>query len=160
MVFTGTFEHTIDAKNRLAIPSEIRASLRDSGDPSRPERVHLYVTLGEGNALCLYTEQGFEQRAIELDNSELEADQLLAYERIFFSLARRVEVDKQGRIRLPESILKMTDLSPEVVLIGVKDHIEIRDRQTWQTHVQQLLSASPQILMNPRRAMKRMSTAS
>ncbi len=155
MVFTGTYEHTIDAKNRLAIPSDIRAMLHDRGDSSGQKASYLYVTLGEGNALCLYTEQGFELRAVELDRSELESDQLLAYERVFFSLAKRVEIDKQGRIRLPESLLKMTNFSSEVVLIGVKDHLEIHDRQTWQDHIKQILTAQPQILMNPRRAMKR-----
>ena len=113
--------------------------------------------LGEGQALCLYTESGFEQRAAELDHSELEPDQLLAYERLMFSLARRVEVDKQGRIRLPENLLKMAKLGSEIVLIGVKDHLEIRDRETWQTHVQQMLMSQPQILMNPRRAMHRIT---
>ena len=159
MVFTGTYEHTIDAKNRLAIPSDIRALLQD-GPGSANESVYLYVTLGEGNALCLYTQRGFEKRAEELDGSELDSDRLLAYERIFFSLARRVEVDKQGRIRLPESLLKMTHLDTDIVLIGVKDHLEVHDRQSWHSHIQQMLSAQPQILMNPRRAMKRTVQAS
>lgn len=153
MVFTGTYEHSIDAKNRLAIPADVRSLLQKGTDGSVP--VHLFATLGEGQALCLYTEDGFEQRAAELDHSELEPDQLLAYERLMFSLARRVELDKQGRVRLPENLLKMAKLGSDVVLIGVKDHLEIRDRQAWQSHVQQMLQLQPQILMNPRRAMGR-----
>lgn len=165
MVFTGTYDHAIDAKNRLAIPSEIRAQLqreaavRRSGDgeggdnDARP--VALYVTLGERGALCLYTEQGFEQRAAELDRSELDADQLLAYERVLFSLAQRVEMDSAGRIRLPEQLLKRTGLAGEVVLLGVKDHMEIRDRAAWHDYVESLLQSQPQMLMNPRKAMKK-----
>ncbi len=153
LVFTGTYEHSIDAKNRLAIPSEVRALLQK--DQDGPESIHLFVTLGEGQALCLYTEKGFEHRASDLDHSELEPDQLLTYERLMFSLARRVEIDKQGRVRLPENLLKMASLNLDVVLIGVKDHLEVRDRQAWQTHVQQMLKLQPQILMNPRRAMGR-----
>ena len=106
--------------------------------------------LGEGQALCLYTETGFEQRAAELDHSELDPDQLLAYERLLFSLAKRVEIDKQGRVRLPENLLKMAELGSDVVLIGVKDHLEIRCREAWYTHVQQMLELQPQIMMNPR----------
>jgi len=123
--------------------------------PGQSESVHLFVTLGEGQALCLYTEERFEQRAAELDHSELDSDQLLGYERLMFSLAKRVEMDKQGRVRLPENLLKMAKLDPDVVLIGVKDHLEIRNRQAWYTHVQQMLELQPQILMNPRRAMGR-----
>ena len=151
MVFTGTYEHSIDVKNRLAIPSDVRNLLQRNLDES--ESIYLFVTLGEGQALCLYTETGFEHRAAELDHSELDPDQLLAYERLMFSLARRVEIDKQGRVRLPENLIKMANLNTDVVLIGVKDHLEIRDRQTWHTHVKQMLEMQPQILMNPRRAM-------
>lgn len=151
MVFTGTYEHSIDTKNRLAVPSDIRALL--GGSSNNTKSIFLYVTLGEGQALCLYTEEGFEQRANELDHSSLDPDQLLAYERMMFSLSRRVEIDKQGRVRLPENLLAMAKLGSDVVLIGVKDHLEIRDRQSWQSHVQQMLEVQPQILMNPRRAM-------
>ena len=153
MVFTGTYEHSIDTKNRLAIPSDVRALLQKESGRSKP--ITLFVTLGEGHALCLYTEAGFEQRASELDHSSLDTDQLLAYERLMFSLAKRVDVDKQGRIRLPDNLLKMSGVGSDVVLIGVKDHLEIRDRQAWQTHVQQMLELQPQVLMNLRRAMGR-----
>lgn len=156
MVFTGTYEHSIDAKNRLAIPSDLRAQILEEERGRQTDKPPcLYVTLGEGQALCLYTQGRFEQRAAELDNSQLEAEQLLAYERLMFSLARRVELDQQGRVRLPENLLAMTGLKSDVVLIGVKDHLEIRDRQTWQAHVRQILADQPQILMNPRRAMRK-----
>lgn len=154
MVFTGTYEHTIDTKNRLAIPSDIRSGLPSAADAKADGRLFWYVTLGEGQSLALYTESGFEQRAAELDDSQLDADQLLAYERMLFSLTRRVEMDRQGRVRLPENLLKMAGLETDVVLIGVKDHLEIRGRQAWLDHVQQMLSIQPQILMNPRRAMR------
>lgn len=157
MVFTGTYEHSIDAKNRLAIPSDVRALLQSRID--RDQSTYLYVTLGEGQALCLYTEEGFEQRAEELDHSELDPDQLLTYERLMFSLARRVELDKQGRVRLPDNLLTKAGLGSDVVLLGVKDHLEVRDRVVWQEHVQQMLELQPQILMNPRRAMGRTGSA-
>ncbi len=155
MIFTGTYEHSIDAKNRLAIPAELRDQLHSPDPGTSLETVLLYATLGEGQVLCLYPQDAFERRAAELDRSELDADQLLEYERLLFSLTRRVEVDKQGRVRLPEQLLKRTGLGSDVVLIGVKDHIEIHDRQRWQDRVERLLAEQPQILMNPRRAMRR-----
>lgn len=154
MVFTGTYEHAIDSKNRLAIPSEIRAQVQRQAGTGEGEPVHLYVTLTEGQALALYPEDAFEQRARELDESTLDADELLNYERLFFSLARRVEIDKQGRVRLPEQLLKRTGLHSEVVLLGVKDHLEVRDRDAWLDYVQQMLADKPELLMNPRRAMR------
>lgn len=156
MVFTGTYEHSVDAKNRLAIPADVRLLLQKEAEQTgRSGSISVYLTLGEGQALCLYTERGFEQRAQELDRSELGAEELLEYERVLFSLASRVELDGQGRVRLPDNLLKMSGLPSEVVLIGVKDHLEIRDRAAWQKHVQDLLQRQPGILMNPRRAMRR-----
>ena len=153
MVFTGTYEHSIDAKKRLAIPADIRQLVQEeTGRADRP--VGFYVTLGDDKALCLYTEPGFEKRAAELDGSELNAEELLAYERLLFSLSKRVELDKQGRVLLPENLVAMAGLGSEVVLIGVKDHLEIRDRAAWYDHVQKSLAERPQMLMNPRRAMR------
>jgi MraZ protein len=152
LVFTGTYEHAIDAKQRLAIPADIRAQIGGGRDHAEP--VHLYVTLGDAGALCLWTEQGFEQRAAELDHSERDVEEILPYESVFFSLARRVELDRQGRIRLPENLLQRAGLDKDVVLIGVKDHMEIRDRQGWYEFVEQALRDRPG-LRNPRLAMRR-----
>ncbi|MEX0654084.1 MAG: hypothetical protein WD534_13545 [Phycisphaeraceae bacterium] len=154
MVFTGTYEHAIDKKNRLAIPADIRGQIQRAVGAAEGDTVYLYVTLGDDQALSLYTEDGFEQRARELDDSELNAGDLLAYERLLFSLARRVELDRQGRVRLPDNLLKQAGLGSEVVLLGVKDHLEVRDRESWNEYVQQMLKSQPQVLMNPRRAMR------
>ncbi len=146
MLFVGTFEHAIDAKHRLAIPAEIRERL----DPERDGR-GFYASIAEGPTLCLYTQRSFEKRAEQLDASPLPADQVLEYEQVFYSLARPVDLDKQGRIRLPDSLLKMAGLGRDVVLIGVKDHLEIHDREQWTNHMTQTLAQRPELLMNPRR---------
>lgn len=157
MVFTGTYEHTIDAKNRLAIPADIRSQIlgeaggggKESGGP-----VFVYVTLGEDQSLNLYTEARFEQRSAELDRSELPAEKLLEYEQVMYSLTARVEIDQQGRVRLPEHLLERSELKTEVTLIGVKDHLQIRDRTQWKEHLTKVLAEKRGLLMNPRRAMK------
>lgn len=115
----------------------------------------MYVTLGKDGTLCLYTEKGYEQRADELDHSEMDADELLEYERVFYALSRSVELDKHGRVTLPSDLLARTGLGSEVVLIGVKDHLEVRDRKAWYEHLENKLKDQPDILMNPRLAMRR-----
>lgn len=154
MVFTGTYDHTIDAKSRLAIPSEIRSQIQREAGTGEGDTVYLYVTLGEGKSLSVYTEKGFEKRAEDLDNSQMDPDRLLEYERLFFSVAQRVELDKQGRIRVPEQLLRRTGLGSEVVLLGVKDHIEVRDRATWYAYLEPKLQQEGDALANPRRAMR------
>ena len=148
MLFVGTYEHTIDAKQRLAIPAEIRQQLESGGHRA------LYCVLVEGPTLAFYTEQGFEKRSEELDRSEWSADQLLEYEQMFYSNAARVELDAQGRVRVPERLLEMAGLRKDAVLIGVKDHMEVHDSESWNRRTKELLKKKPELLMNPRRAMK------
>lgn len=155
MVFTGTYEHTIDAKNRLAIPAEIRQQLRRASNAAKDDPIYLYVTAGEGESLCLYTEKEFERRAEQLDQSDRNPDEILAYETLFYSISRRVELDKNGRVRLPENMLAFATISNEVVLLGVKDHLQIRNRKTWQDYLDQALANDGRLLVNPRRVLKR-----
>ena len=160
MVFHGTHELVIDSKNRMAIPSGIRAELQHAAE-SPHATLHLVVTLGEGRALSLYTRQGFEQHAANLDQSELDPEALLVYERLLFSLSLLVEIDKQGRILLPEVLLQRAGLSAQskVVLIGAKDHLEVHDRDAWNAYVQRMLDKHGGALMNPRRAMRKQAAA-
>jgi MraZ protein len=171
MVFTGTFEHAIDAKHRLAVPAEVRNAMLEELEEGRPDGtspaadekkkkpgLRVVVTPTEdAQGLSIYTKKRFQQRSEELENSELDVDDLLEYERAFYSLTHEVEIDAQGRIRLPEMLLSMTPLQSEVVLIGVKDHLEIRDRAAWKTKLEEILRTSRHLLMNPRRAMKQRS---
>ncbi len=154
MVFTGEYEHTIDSKNRISIPSEIRALMRAERGGDGSDTLIFYVTLGESGSLCLYSEKGFCERAEELKNSNATPDFLLAFEGLWFSLARRVEIDSAGRLRLPENLLKRRDLGSQVVLLGMNDHVEIRSRDIWQQYVDQALVDHGKILVNPRRAAR------
>lgn len=155
MVLTGTYEHTIDAKNRLAIPSEIRNRIQRSVGVGEGDSIAMYITPGLGDRLCLYTEAGFEKRAEELDHSDADPDEIAAYEEVFYTLSQRIELDSAGRVRLPEALIQRAGLGKEVVLLGVKDHLQVRDRETWKAHVDTVLEKNPKLLVNPRLAMKR-----
>jgi len=150
LVFTGTYEHTIDAKNRLAIPSSIRTRVSRGGE----ETGVWFVTLGPNRTVCIYTEAGFQKRADELDSSERDPSEVLDYETFFFSMAHDVEMDKAGRLRLPQLLLDHAKLGKDVVLLGIKDHLEVRDRKQWNETINDMLENRPELLMNPRQAMR------
>lgn len=154
MVFTGTFEHTIDAKKRLAIPADVRGQIQKATGAGEGDPLALVATLGPDREIRLYTEAVFEQRAEQLENSELDPVALLRYERAFFSIARRVEIDRAGRVRLPDHLLERAKLGAEVALLGVKDHLEVRDREAWLAEFEATLEDEPSILMDPRQAMR------
>ena len=156
MVFVGTYEHTIDGKNRFAVPKDIRAILgatttRAKGPkPDNEPTIFLYVTRGEGQSLSLYTEENFQQLADDLYESDLDPNQLLEYERVFFSFSRRVEIDKQGRVRLPDHLLNAAGIEKEIVLIGAADHLEIRNRTQWTEYADEVVKEA-NYFANPRR---------
>ena len=147
-MFTGEYEHTIDVKQRLAIPAEIRSRL----DP----QVHgeaFYVVPGPNGALWLWPERTFEQMAGAMEQSLLPAEEMMEFEELLFSQAARLELDKAGRVRLPERLLQVAGITQTVVVLGVKDHLELRDGQVWQARRQEKLSKQGEIMIRARRAL-------
>jgi MraZ protein len=152
--FTGTYQYSIDGKGRVAIPAEIRQQIvhASQGNPVGPS--FLYVTLGPNKNLCLYTDAEFQRLAESLDNSTMEPELLQQFEEMFFSNARRVEVDSQGRVLIPDQLLKDTGLTEgKVALLGVKDHLEIYELEAWKKRREETLAKNPGIL-DPRKASR------
>lgn len=135
MLFTGQYEHSIDSKQRLAIPAEIRSQWR-------PE-VHggaWFALPWTGNIIRLYPELDFTNRAkngfLSLTPDENESE----LKRTLFGLCERLEMDAAGRVRLPERLLKITGLGSEVVILGVGDCMEIMSRSSWKDSMASRLS--------------------
>jgi MraZ protein len=123
----GEHEHTIDDKNRLTLPARFRDAFVDGG----------VVTRGMDGCLVVYTRQSWEQfvslRLEGLDPFTVEARQIA---RFLFSGAQEVDPDKQGRIVLPPALITHAKLGREVVVAGVRDHVEIWDRPAWRRHLE------------------------
>ncbi|MEM9415557.1 MAG: hypothetical protein AAGA29_08785 [Planctomycetota bacterium] len=153
MVFTGNYEHAIDAKHRIAIPSEIRRKLQRGlgGDDGEGDRtIVLYAVLAGEETIALYTEAGYDRLSEELRNSGLDPEELLEYEDLFYAMSQQIELDKAGRARLPDHLLERTGLSGEVALTGAGDHLKIRDKVAWQAKLDAKLAEKPGALVNPR----------
>ncbi|MEE3001671.1 MAG: hypothetical protein VX908_03130 [Planctomycetota bacterium] len=150
MLFTGEYEYTIDAKQRLAIPSDLRGRL----DP----RVHglaFYIAPGQEGSLWLWPELTFEAMAMAGEQSLIPDEELLEYEQLLYSQATRVDMDKAGRIRIPERMLKLADLGSSVVVLGVKDHLEVRDPQRWEQVREKKFAQQAEIMLRARRAIQK-----
>ena len=129
MVFTGYYEHSIDEKNRLAIPAKFRGRMDRERDgagffiaPGQPE-----------STLWLYTERQFEEIATDQRKSSFTPrEEILRWEQLFFTLAEYIEPDTQGRIVIPPRMLARAGLGREVVICGVRDHLEIRRKDEFE----------------------------
>ncbi len=140
MLFTGQFEHTIDAKNRLAIPSEIRSRWDSTRDGAA-----FYAVSWVGGLVRLYTETDFHARSgstLTLTPDEDEAE----LQATLFGLAHRLELDSAGRLRLPEEMLSLTGLPREVTLVGAGDRLEIRSRSEWAQSKAERLRQLPELM--------------
>ncbi|MCH2132284.1 MAG: hypothetical protein MK116_00905 [Phycisphaerales bacterium] len=150
MLFTGEYEHTIDAKHRVAIPSEIRSRL----DPARHGEA-FYLAPGTDASLWLWPEKTFETLATTSEQSLLPDEDLLEFEELLYSQSSRVELDSAGRIRIPERLLKLANLDSTIVILGVKDHLELRDPTAWAKRRDEKLAKQAEIMMRARRALAR-----
>jgi MraZ protein len=131
MSLTGTYQRTIDDKQRIAVPKQLRDGF---GDESKGE---LYLAPGNEGCLSLYTKSGFDQLASRLAHIPGGHANVRNYLRVLHALAERVVLDKQSRIRIPERLAERASLSHSVVLIGVYDHVEIWDQERWESFLSQ-----------------------
>ena len=125
----GEYEHTIDEKSRLTLPAKFRDVFADG------------VILSRGMDGCLYAfprgewETSVEPRLQELDPLNRESRLI---QRFFYSGAAEAEPDKQGRVMIPTALAQHAGLSRDVVVAGVRDHLEIWDRRAWREHLQEI----------------------
>lgn len=129
MLLTGTFPRSIDEKFRVAIPKRLREALACTRGGS------LYVAPSTDRSLAVYTEDSFGQVAERLRRSSPTEQHVRAFTRLFFAAAQQVELDAQGRIRIPGELVQLAGLQKEVVLLGVQDHLEIWSAERWQAYL-------------------------
>ncbi len=120
-MFMGEYNHTIDAKGRLIIPSRLRDALGDE----------FVVTKGLDGCLFAYPKEewsAFEEKlgALPLTNSNARK-----FSRFFLAGAAVAELDKQGRILIPPVLREFAKLEKEVVLVGVSRRVEIWSKERW-----------------------------
>jgi MraZ protein len=133
-VFLGQAVHTIDEKNRLAIPARFRTEL-SSG---------FYLTKGVDRCLYILTADGWSrlaERIRALPSMHADARRL---QRHFFSGADHLVPDKLGRIVIPQSLREYAGLTGEIVIAGVHSRIELWAKGAWdaeQAHADEQTSA-------------------
>jgi MraZ protein len=126
MPLTGTYLRTLDEKQRVALPKRLRE------DFGNHEMKHMFIAPGTNKSLVLYSPDGFNRVAEAMSRGGLPgSDQ--TYQRLFYASAERVDLDGQGRLRIPDRLSEYASLSHEIYLLGVNDHAEMWDRQLWET---------------------------
>jgi MraZ protein len=124
---TGTYERILDEKLRIAIPKPLRKQL------SQEEELVVFVVPGLDGCLDLFSAEGFEERSTRLQEHATNQSGSRNFFRMLFPAAEEISVDPQGRIRIPERLVKHAALEHDLVLVGVRDHAEIWDKTAWES---------------------------
>ncbi len=118
----GEYHHNIDAKGRLIMPAKFRQDLGYS----------FIVTRGLDGCLFGYPLENWAKVEEKLEQLPLSKKDARKFTRFFYSAATEVEVDKQGRINLPQTLIDFAKIDKSCRVIGVSDRIEIWSSEVWE----------------------------
>jgi MraZ protein len=138
MAFRGTFDHTLDAKNRLTVPARYRATLSEGVVLAMPVDLKRYVGVWRPAEYERYTERSL---------AELPplSSRLTELERFFYGSSHDAELDAAGRIMVPGFLGDHAKLGKEVVVVGAGDRLELWDKTAWDEHRPALLGSVAEI---------------
>ena len=127
---TGTFSCTLDEHRSLVLPAELMKQLDDT------ERGVLFARPGPEQCLWLYTPGGLAHLADRLERQGMSDAQARLARRLNFARSESISLDQAGRLTIPEHLAKFAGLEKNTIVIGVADHLEIWDAQTWHKYIE------------------------
>jgi MraZ protein len=142
LTFRGTFEHALDAKHRLTVPSKFRAALADGvvlakavqTNPSAPRCIRVWTA----DAFDAYTEKALGDK----DPFSVEANEM---EQFLFSGSHDTELDSAYRVMLTPQLMAYAGLTKEVVITGAGKCLEVWDRAAYAAYSEDIASRIPDI---------------
>jgi MraZ protein len=123
-LFYGEYQHSIDPKGRVIMPSRFREELGE----------RFILTKGLDNCLFVYSLEEFGNFKEKLKALPMASADVRAFERFFFGGATECEVDKQGRILIPQNLRAYAGLEKELYVMGVSARVEIWDKDRWENY--------------------------
>ena len=123
-MFIGEYKYNLDKKNRLAVPSKFRNLFKDGA----------VITKGLDNCLFVYTTKEWKKLADKLASLPFSQAKSRAFSRMMLAGAMDVNLDKQGRIILPDYLKEFGGLNKKVVIAGLYNRLEVWDEKMWSKY--------------------------
>ena len=123
-MFMGEFQHNIDIKGRMIVPAKFREGLGDS----------FVLTRGLDQCLFVYPMEEWKVLESKLKKLPLTKKDARQFTRFFFSGAVECEIDKQGRINIPQTLRTYSKLEKECIIIGVSSRLEVWAKEIWEDY--------------------------
>ena len=118
-MFYGEYEHSIDRKGRLIVPAKFRQAFKAHDVTS------LFLTRGLDGCLFLFTESEWRLAEARFKQIPFTKGEGRKFNRLFFSGAAEVTVDRLGRLLVPKTLKDFAEIKQDVVIVGVSNRIEI-----------------------------------
>lgn len=131
----GEYKHNLDIKGRMAVPAKFREELSAGA----------IVTRGLDNCLFLFAPKSWELLVAKITALPLSQSNSRAFSRLMLAGAVDVEVDKQGRILIPDYLRKYANLEKQVVVAGLVSRAEIWNDKKWDEYKKKTESSSDEI---------------
>jgi len=125
-MFYGEFYHQIDRKGRLVLPSKIRQIAKNNFVDK------FYITRGLDKCLFMFSEDEWKSQETKFKSMPFTKTESRKFNRMYFSGAIEVNVDKQGRILIPQYLKDFAEIKKDVVIVGVSNRIEIWATDKWE----------------------------
>jgi MraZ protein len=142
LIFRGTFEHALDAKHRLTVPSKFRAPLSGGVVIAASQEVNE----GSPRSVSIWTPEAYEaftaQTLNGLNPSSPTAREL---KRFFFNSSFDAELDSVNRLMIPPTLMRYANLDKDVVVTGSGECIEVWDRGSYESYRDDVLTRIPDI---------------
>lgn len=123
-LFIGEYRHQLDDKGRLAIPSKFRSKLKKGA----------VVTKGLDGCLFLYLPDEWNKLVTKLTQMPISQGNARAFARLMLAGAMTVELDSQGRINLPNYLIKFAGLKGISVIAGLMNRLELWNEKAWEEY--------------------------
>jgi MraZ protein len=123
-MFMGEYQHSLDEKGRLIVPAKFREDLGEQ----------FIITRGLDNCLFVYPVAQWkilEEKIKELPTAHADTR---AFVRMFFSGAVEAELDKQGRVVIPQQLREHAKIDRDVYVIGISTKVEVWAKETWENY--------------------------
>ncbi len=118
----GEYEHSLDAKGRLIMPSKLRIDIGES----------FIITKGLDGCLFVFSQNEWNNFETKLKTLPLSDKNARNFVRFFLSGATECEIDKQGRFLIPANLREVAKLDKDVMIVGVGTRLEIWNKDIWQ----------------------------
>ncbi len=138
----GTHGYSLDPKGRVSLPQKFREAFADG----------VWLTVGQDRCLYCFPRAEWDRRSDEVASFPLSDNDGRAYARLFFGQSDEAKLDSQGRVTIPQRLRELVAIRKDVVVLGVRDRMEIWDRDTYERYTEAYAGAYQAGTLDPRRS--------